>query len=170
MSSAFVPLVFCSRLISGLISCCVPPIRRKDPPSACAQHGMLHPVMCSWICHSPSACRWRCVWGCPDPTGSRPLGFPQPRACGGPRFVVVAVGRFYRSQSYRLGPGLKHRERTAENFQQPRGKWSRLAKCITLSLHTSIYMWCPTAWYQDYYSLAFFILFFLICGFYDKLQ
>lgn len=71
---------------------------------------------------SPAACYQRSEWGCPDPTGTRPPGFLRPRAFGGPGFGVTAVGWSYQSQSSILGPGLKHRARTAKNSQPPREK------------------------------------------------
>ncbi len=87
----------------------------RDPPASGMFRASIR-VREGW---RPAACLQRSQWGCPDPTGTRPPGFPRPRVCGGPGFGVVAVGRFYQSRSSILEPGLKHREQTAENSQPP---------------------------------------------------
>lgn len=68
---------------------------------------------------SAGAYCWRCLWGCPVPTGSRPPCCPPPRESCGPGSECPAGVPSSQSQSSTLWPSPRRRARTAESCPQP---------------------------------------------------
>lgn len=68
---------------------------------------------------SVAACCWRCLWGCPVLTGSRPPCCPPPRESYGPGSEGPAAGPSSRSRSSTLGPSLRRRARKARSCPRP---------------------------------------------------
>lgn len=76
-----------------------------------------------------ATCRKEHLWGYPDPTGSRPLGCPGPRGCGGPRWGLVA--RLWSSQNQSSRPQFcrSSHAQTAGNCPQPAGNPLKIRFC-----------------------------------------
>lgn len=68
---------------------------------------------------SVAACCWRCLWGCPVPTGSLPPCCPLPRESYGPGSEGPAAEPSSRSRSSTLGPSLRRHAQTARSCPQP---------------------------------------------------
>ncbi len=68
---------------------------------------------------SVGACCWRCLWGCPVPTGSRPPCCPPPRESCGPGSEVPAGEPSSQSRSSTLWPSPRHRARIGESCPRP---------------------------------------------------
>lgn len=81
------------------------------PPS---RHGSSLPFKAS-----EGACCWRCLWGCPVPTCSRPPCCPPPRLSCGPKSEGLAAGPSSQSRSSTLWPSQKRRARTARSCPPP---------------------------------------------------
>lgn len=83
--------------------------------------------------------------GYPVPTGSRPLGYPGPRGCGGPRSGLVA--RLWSSQNQSSRPQFcrSSRAQREENCPQPAGKQLKISfSHKTKGLHLSAKLtWAP---------------------------
>lgn len=88
------------------------------PPSG---HGaMFHCSLLSLPLKAPvGACCWRCLWGCPVPTGSRPPCCPPPRESCGPGSEGPAGEPSSQSRSSTLWPSPRRRAQTAESCPRP---------------------------------------------------
>lgn len=62
---------------------------------------------------------WKCLWGCPVPTGSRPPCSPPPRESCGRGFEALAREPSFQSQSSKLWLFLRRRARTEGSCPRP---------------------------------------------------
>lgn len=68
---------------------------------------------------SSGACCWECLWGCPVPTGSRPLCCLPPRVSCGPKSEALAAGPSSQSRSSTLWPSRRRHARRARSCPRP---------------------------------------------------